>query len=105
MKSTHVKSLSFTIYATLFLVTQVTGLLLSLVICFIGTTLLGKYITLKFKWNIVKRHYHFLIGLSAAGILSIIPFVNVLAGIFLCALGWGRFLSFLFNRNLVHPDK
>ena len=63
----------------------------------IGTTLAGKYITTKLKWNVRRRHFQFLIGAGAGAILSLIPFVNFIAGVFLCALGWGMFVKFLFN--------
>ena len=66
----------------------------------IGSTLSGKYIAIKAGWKVRKRHYHFLIGALAGAILSLIPFVNFLAGVFLCTLGWGTYLSFLFGRKL-----
>jgi hypothetical protein len=66
----------------------------------IGTTLIGKYIVTKFKWNIEKRHYQFLIGLLACLILSIIPLINFLFFIFVSTLGWGVFISFLFKKDL-----
>ncbi|MBD3346528.1 MAG: hypothetical protein GF401_15850 [Chitinivibrionales bacterium] len=66
----------------------------------IGTTLLGKYIALKFKWNIEKRTYHFLIGACAGAITILIPFVNFLGFLFLSSLGWGVFISFLFKKDL-----
>ena len=67
----------------------------------IGTTLVGKYIVRKLKWKVNKRHYQFLIGAVAAIIISIIPFINFLAFIFISALGFGTYLSFLFKRELV----
>ncbi|MBD3316055.1 MAG: hypothetical protein GF344_09725 [Chitinivibrionales bacterium] len=65
----------------------------------IGTTLLGKYLTQKLGWKTEKRHYHFLIGVVAAGILSLIPFINFLGFLFISSLGWGVYLAFLFNKK------
>jgi tetrahydromethanopterin S-methyltransferase subunit E len=70
----------------------------------IGTTLVGKYLTAKFKWHVEKRHYQFLIGALAGGIVSIIPFVNFLFTLFILSLGWGVYLSFLFNKDLTLAD-
>ena len=67
----------------------------------IGTTLAGKYIITKFKWNITRRHYRFLVGAIAATAVSIIPFINVLSFLFLSALGFGMYLTLLFKRELV----
>jgi cytoskeletal protein CcmA (bactofilin family) len=66
----------------------------------IGLTLIGKYIVTKFNWNIRKRHVQFLIGLLAGGLLSIIPIVNFLTFLFISALGWGVFISFIFGKKL-----
>lgn len=66
----------------------------------IGTTLFGKYLATKFKWNIEKRQYQFIIGALAGFLLSLIPFLNFLAFIFISALGWGTYVSVLFNKNL-----
>jgi cytoskeletal protein CcmA (bactofilin family) len=66
----------------------------------IGTTLVGKYLVTKFKWNVEKRHYQFLIGILAGAIVSMIPFVNFLGFVFTSALGWGMYISFLFNKDL-----
>jgi hypothetical protein len=66
----------------------------------IGLTLVGKYIVTKFRWNVQKRHYQFLIGALVSTIISMIPFINFLACIFLSALGWGVYISFLFKRDL-----
>ncbi|MBD3243985.1 MAG: hypothetical protein GF331_25555 [Chitinivibrionales bacterium] len=66
----------------------------------VGTTLLGKYLAMKFKWNIRKRHYQFLIGVLVAGIVSMIPFVNFLGFVLITSLGFGAYLSFLFGRDL-----
>lgn len=66
----------------------------------IGTTLAGKYIAMKLKWNVQKRHLQFLIGAVAGGLLSLIPFVNFLSGVFLCTLGWGTFITFLFGASI-----
>jgi cytoskeletal protein CcmA (bactofilin family) len=65
----------------------------------IGTTLVGKYLVTKLKWNVEKKHYQFLVGVVAGGIISIIPFINFLSFLFFTALGWGVFLSFLFNKD------
>lgn len=65
-----------------------------------GTTLVGQYLSGKFKWNRTKRHVHFLIGAAAGLVLSSIPLVNFLAFVFISGLGWGTFLSFLFRRKL-----
>lgn len=69
----------------------------------IGLTLLGKYLSFKFKWNIKKRHLQFLIGAIAGVILSIIPAVNFLSTLFISGLGWGIFINFLFNRKRIEP--
>jgi len=66
----------------------------------IGTTLVGRYVTQKFKWNVRKRHYHFLIGALAGAIVSWIPIVNALMFLLISALGWGMYIRFLFNRQL-----
>lgn len=66
----------------------------------IGTTLTGQFIVGKFNWKIEKRHYCFLIGALAVGLISAIPFVDFLVFVFVTALGAGVFLSFLFQRNL-----
>lgn len=66
----------------------------------IGTVLLGKYLVSIFKWNVHKRHYQFLIGALAVFILSLIPFINFLAFIFVTALGWGSMAGFLFRKDL-----
>lgn len=69
----------------------------------IGLTLLGKYLSFKFKWNIKKRHVQFLIGAVAGVILSVIPVVNFLSTLFISGLGWGIFVNFLFNRKHIEP--
>ena len=66
----------------------------------VGSTLIGKYLVTKFKWNVEKRHYQFLIGALAGAIISMVPFINFLAMIFTISLGWGIYLSFLFNKDL-----
>ncbi|MBN1756907.1 MAG: hypothetical protein JW863_01230 [Chitinispirillaceae bacterium] len=66
----------------------------------IGTTLAGKYIAMKLRWNAGRRHLQFLIGAVAGVLLAIIPFINFLSGIFLLALGWGTFITFLFNTTV-----
>jgi cytoskeletal protein CcmA (bactofilin family) len=68
----------------------------------IGTTLIGKFLAATFGWKTERRHLHFLIGVPAGIILSIIPFVNFLVFIFTSALGWGVYLSFLFRKDLAH---
>lgn len=66
----------------------------------IGTTLVGKYLVTKFKWNVKKRHYQFLIGALAGAIISILPFINFLFMLLIFSLGWGVYLSFLFKKDL-----
>lgn len=66
----------------------------------IGTTLTGKYLVLRFKWNIVKRHYHFLIGAVAVLVLSMIPFLNFLIFLFISSLGWGKLIFSLFGKDV-----
>jgi len=66
----------------------------------IGTTLVGKYMVTKFNWHIEKRHFQFLIGAAVCFILSLIPFVNFLVLLFLSALGWGAYVSFLFKKDI-----
>jgi hypothetical protein len=70
----------------------------------IGNTLAGKYLITKFGWNVKKRHCQFLIGTLASVILSMIPVINFLTFIFISALGWGVFVSFLFNKNLTAAE-
>lgn len=66
----------------------------------IGTTLIGKYLVTKLKWKIEKRHYQFLIGILAGAVICLIPYISFLVMIFTSALGWGVYLSFLFNKDL-----
>jgi len=66
----------------------------------IGATLLGQYLSNQFKWDIQKRHYHFLIGAGLFSILSLLPFLGFLTAIFLSSIGWGIIISFLFNIQL-----
>lgn len=66
----------------------------------IGTTLLGKFLVTTFKWKFKKRHFQFLIGALGVTLLSLIPIVNFLSFIFISALGYGVFISFLFQRRL-----
>lgn len=70
------------------------------VVHIIGTTMVGQFLVMKFNWNIQKRHYHFLIGALAAAIISIIPIIDALAFLVISGLGWGIFISFLFNKNI-----
>jgi hypothetical protein len=66
----------------------------------IGNTLVGKFIVTQFKWHIQKRHYQFLIGSLAGVILTAIPVINCLSFLFVSALGWGVYISFLFDKNI-----
>ena len=68
----------------------------------IGTTLIGKYLITKFKWKIEKRHYQFLIGALIVAAICLIPYINFLVMIFTTAVGWGVYLSFLFNINFTN---
>lgn len=70
----------------------------------IGTTMAGQFIAKKFKWNVQKRHYHFLIGALVSAVLSIIPVIDFLTVVLLSSLGWGVFISFLFNKSLVTAE-
>lgn len=70
----------------------------------IGMTLLGKYLVTILKWKIRKRHYQFLIGALGAALLSMIPFINFLSFIFISALGWGVFISFLFQKRFIFQE-
>ncbi len=65
----------------------------------IGATLIGKQLISLFKWNIVKRHYHFLIGGAALCIVSIIPVLNFLCFLFVTACGLGVFVKFIFDKK------
>lgn len=71
----------------------------------IGTTLVGKYLVAKLKWNVEKKHYQFLIGVLAGGIVSMVPFINFLSFLFFTSLGWGVFLSFLFKKDSTVPQQ
>jgi hypothetical protein len=70
----------------------------------IGTTLIGKYLATTFKWKIEKRHYQFLIGALTGAIICLIPFICFPFTIFTSALGWGVYISFLFNKNLTAAE-
>ncbi len=70
----------------------------------IGATMVGQFIAMKFKWNIQKRHYHFLIGALACAILSIIPVIDFITVILLSSLGLGILISFFFNKKLVDSE-
>lgn len=65
----------------------------------IGATKAGQFIVMKFKWNVQKRHYHFLIGALSSALLTIIPVIDFLTIVLLSSLGWGVFISFLFNKS------
>ncbi|HMA65639.1 MAG: hypothetical protein ACM31E_09645 [Fibrobacterota bacterium] len=65
----------------------------------IGATLIGKRLISLFKWNIVKRHYQFLIGVAAICIVSIIPVLDFLCFLFVTACGLGIFVKFLFDKK------
>ncbi|HEX3019989.1 MAG TPA: polymer-forming cytoskeletal protein [Chitinispirillaceae bacterium] len=65
----------------------------------IGMVLLGKYLASKFSWRLQKLHYQFLTGALVVAILSLIPLINILTIIFVTALGWGVYVSFLFNKE------
>jgi len=64
-----------------------------------GATLIGKQLVSVFKWNIVKRHYQFLIGAAALCIISIIPVLDFLSFLFVTACGLGVFVKFLFDKK------
>jgi cytoskeletal protein CcmA (bactofilin family) len=65
-----------------------------------GATLIGKQLVSIFKWNIVKRHYQFLIGATVTCIISIIPVLGFLCFLFVTACGLGIFVKFLFNKKV-----
>jgi cytoskeletal protein CcmA (bactofilin family) len=65
----------------------------------IGSTLAGQYLVTKLKWNVQKRHYHFLIGALAGAILSAIPVIGCLAFILISSLGFGVYLSFVLSKQ------
>lgn len=71
------------------------------VACLMGTTMTGRTIATRFKWNVTKKQYHFLIGALAVGILSVLPLVNFLTFLFVSALGFGVFLSAILKKDLV----
>jgi len=64
-----------------------------------GATLIGKQLIYLFKWNIVKRHYQFLIGVAALCIVSMIPILNFLCFLFVTACGLGVFVKFIFDKK------
>lgn len=66
----------------------------------IGTTMTGKFIAIRFKWNIERRHYLFLTGAPAILIISVIPYINFLLFLFISSLGFGRMMFSLFNKNI-----
>lgn len=65
----------------------------------LGLTLIGQFLSEKFKWNITKRHYHFLIALGISVVLSWIPFVNFLTFLAVTCTGLGLMTSFLFDKR------
>lgn len=66
----------------------------------IGTTMLGQYLAMKFNWKVEKRHYHFLIGAGIGLVLSIIPIIDALAFLIISGLGWGMYISVIFNKKI-----
>jgi cytoskeletal protein CcmA (bactofilin family) len=65
----------------------------------IGATLIGKQLTSLLKWNIIKRHYQFLIGMAVICIVSIIPVLDFISFLFVTACGLGIFVKFLFDKK------
>lgn len=65
----------------------------------IGATRIGQLLSKRFNWNVHKRQFHFLIGAVAAGIISIIPVIDILVFLLLSSLGWGTYLSVLLKRE------
>ncbi len=70
----------------------------------IGTVLIGKFLIRKLKWNVKRRHLIFLTGAIAGAIISLIPGINFLYLIFTAALGWGMYVSFLFDKKIVMSE-
>jgi hypothetical protein len=68
----------------------------------IGATRVGQWFSDRFRWNIQKRHYHFLIGALISSVLTVIPVMDILTVLLFTGLGWGMFISFLFNRPITH---
>jgi len=66
----------------------------------IGITLLGRYLSDRFNWNIQKRHVLFLLGAVLYGFVLFIPYVSILMRIFSWSLGCGVILFWLFGKNL-----
>lgn len=66
----------------------------------IGTTLIGKYLITKLGWKIKRRHYQFFIGALLGLILSLMPYINFLWFLLVSAVGWGVYISFLFNKRI-----
>ncbi len=76
------------------------GLPLFFIAYIIGATLIGNYLIHLFSWRVEKRHYQFYIGALALFIVSLIPIVNCLSMLLAVSLGWGIYLSFLFNKEI-----
>lgn len=65
----------------------------------VGATMIGEFIAKHLKWSLQKRHYHFLIGAAAFGILTPIPVVGFFTMLLYSSLGWGVFISAFFKRK------
>lgn len=65
----------------------------------IGATMTGEFLAKKLKWSVKKRHYHFFIGATLFGILTLIPLIDILTMLLYSSLGWGVFITFLFNQK------
>lgn len=65
----------------------------------VGATLVGEYLATKIRFDVNKRHVHFLIGAVLYGILTMIPIIDFLTMLLYSSLGWGVFVSFLFNKK------
>lgn len=70
-----------------------------LIATIIGITFAGKYIITKSKINATNRHYQFLIGVIALGILLLLPVVNCLCMLIISSIGWGYLVTSIFKRN------
>lgn len=67
----------------------------------IGSILLGKYIVKKLNWRVEKRYYQFLIGAATGALLLTIPYINVMFFLAISAVGFGMYVSFLFEREII----
>jgi cytoskeletal protein CcmA (bactofilin family) len=65
----------------------------------------GAYIAQSFKWKIHNIFLQALMGFTLSALLSLIPIVNVIAGLIFIAVGWGTVLELLFEFKVKKADE